>query len=239
MAANEDYQYVGNELAHFADATNWKRYYHRQISPYIKGDVLEVGAGIGSTTQVLCDGTQASWLCLEPDRRLSEALAQRLAISTLPIAPTVKTGTLADLPADQRFDTLLYIDVLEHIEDDQAELARAAKALKPGGRVIVLCPAHNFLFSPFDEHVGHFRRYNRAMFASLQVPGLGTPTIFYLDCMGMLLSLANRLLLRASLPSPSQIRFWDRRVVPVSGLIDPLIGRRLGKTVIGVWQKQV
>lgn len=56
-----------------------------------------------------------------------------------------------DLPPGELFDTLLYIDVLEHIPDDGAELARAAERLRPGGRVIVLSPVHQWLYSEFDN----------------------------------------------------------------------------------------
>ena len=58
------------------------------------------------------------------------------------------------------FDTILYVDVLEHIADDAAELARARRLLTPEGNLVVLAPAHQSLFSPFDAAVGHYRRYD-------------------------------------------------------------------------------
>jgi protein-L-isoaspartate O-methyltransferase len=59
--------YVGTELELFCDANNWKAYFRDLLAPYPGGDVLEVGAGVGATTRVLCDGLQTSWLALEPD----------------------------------------------------------------------------------------------------------------------------------------------------------------------------
>ena len=62
-----DFQYMGSELEIFAHANNWKSYVQSQLRPYLIGDVLEVGAGIGGTTRALNDGTQRRWVCLEPD----------------------------------------------------------------------------------------------------------------------------------------------------------------------------
>ena len=58
---------------------------------------------------------------------------------------------------------------------------------------------------------------------------------FYLDAVGMAASLANRLLLRASMPTDGQIKFWDRMLVPVSRVIDPVLARSIGKSVVAIW----
>ncbi len=155
--ADSEFRYAGSELELFEKARNWKAYWRAQIRGFIRGDVLEVGAGIGANTLTLAGLKYERWTCLEPDA----ALAARIA---LPPGgrhePAV--GTIDTLPAEAQFDAVLYIDVLEHIEDDRAELARAAARLKPGGALIVLAPAHPFLFTPFDAAIGHFRRYTHA-----------------------------------------------------------------------------
>lgn len=227
--------YVGSELEIFQHATNWKAYYARTVGPYVKGDVLEVGAGMGATSRFLCDGRQRSWTCLEPDRSLLRQLDERLAADRLPSPVRTVCGTVATLGAEERFDTILYIDVLEHIENDAAELAQSASHLRAGGHIIVLAPAHQHLYSPFDKAIGHFRRYSKASLLAAAPPGLAPVEAFYLDAAGMALSLANRMLLRASMPTGSQILFWDRIVVPVSRLIDPVFGRRVGKSVVAIW----
>jgi len=110
--------YIGNELHLFQHASNWKKYYARNLNPFIKGDVLEVGAGIGSTTNYLNDGSQRSWLCLEPDSDLFKELEAKTENKELPARCTCIKGIVSDLKTDQKFDTILYIDVIEHIEDD-------------------------------------------------------------------------------------------------------------------------
>jgi len=137
----------------------------------------------------------------------------------------------------RQFDTILYIDVVEHIEKDREELKRAASHLRPGGHLIVLSPAHQRLFSPFDAAIGHFRRYNRAMLRAISPAGLLLERMRYLDSAGMILSAANMLLLRQSMPTAAQLRFWDLCIVPISRVLDKLLLYSIGKTVIAVWRR--
>ncbi len=229
--------YPGTELELFAKAVNWKRYYASRITECIRGDVLEVGAGIGGTTRVLWSSRVRSWVCLEPDPEMARSL--RTILSTFGAAPTpsVVTGRLEDLEPEARFDCILYIDVLEHIESDRAEMANAAQLLRPGGCIVVLSPAHDFLFSEFDRQIGHFRRYDRRSLTAIRPAGLLQDACFYLDSVGTLLSLANRLMLRAQAPNEKQILVWDRLVIPISRVLDPLAGYRFGKTIVVVWRK--
>ncbi len=232
-----DFSYVGNELDLFQHAVNWKTYYARRLRPFITGDVLEVGAGLGGTSRFLCHEGQRSWTCLEPDPGLAGRLSEALAASPLPVPSRIVCGTLDDLEPSAAFDTLLYIDVLEHIEDDRQELVRSAGRLRAGGHVIVLSPAHQWLFSPFDKAIGHYRRYSARVLAHAAPSELRLVRAFYLDSVGMMMSLANRALLRAQYPTLSQIRLWDSLMIPVSRLVDPILRYRAGKTVVAVWAK--
>lgn len=237
MSSN-DFAYVGTELDLFAQAENWKEYFGKFLRRRIAGRVLEVGAGIGGTTRVLWNERVARWVCLEPDAQLHGQLVAQAERGELPAGCEVRLGTLADLSDAEQFQTILYIDVLEHIEDDQGEVERAALHLAPGGHLIVLAPAHAWLFSPFDHAVGHFRRYNRASLSRLGVAGLVPVAARYFDSVGMLASLANKALLRSAHPNLAQIRLWDRVLVPCSRVLDPLLGHSLGKTVVVIWQRQ-
>lgn len=226
--------YVGGELELFKEAHAWKAYFKTRLAPYVSGDVLEVGCGLGANTAVFADLKFLSWTCLEPDVKLLARARSELAES--PRFRFVE-GTLASLPADARFDAVLYLDVLEHIEDDAAEAARAAALLKPGGTLCVLAPAHQALFSPFDAAIGHHRRYCRASLNAAIPKELRPVGLWYMDSVGLLASAANRLLLRQAAPTPAQIRFWDGCLVPASRLLDPLTGYTLGKSLLGVWRK--
>ena len=211
----EDFCYIGNELELFAAATVWKAYFRRHIEAYLGDDVLEVGAGLGGTTKLLCHpGDQrGAWVCLEPDAGLARGLELAISGGELPGHCRVLMGTLDQVPPDSRFNTVLYIDVLEHIADDRGELSRAAGCLKPGGHLVVLGPAHPRLFSPFDVAIGHHRRYTKAMLRALTPEGLILVRSRYLDSIGLLASLGNRLFLRRPCPargrSPSGTRSWS------------------------------
>jgi SAM-dependent methyltransferase len=231
FARNTQYVYAGAEVALFKNATRWKHYWCDQIRGYIRGDVLEVGAGLGANTQLLCGIPHRSWTCLEPDPQLAAQIAGKVKNPIRTI-----TGTTADVT--DAFDSILYIDVLEHISDDAAEISRAAGLLRAGGHLIVLAPAHQALYTPFDQAIGHFRRYSGSMLersaASLQ---LRKVRLQYLDSVGLIASAANRWLLRQSMPSERQILLWDRGMIPLSRLLDPCAGWLLGKSVLGIWRR--
>jgi SAM-dependent methyltransferase len=227
--------YSGTELDVFSNATNWKQYWASTIRPWVRGRVLEVGAGLGGSTEAICSGDETEWRCLEPDPELAALIQGRIERAELRDNCSVQTGVLRDLPATPDWDAILYIDVLEHIERDVAEVLEAASRLAPGGALVIVSPAHSWLYSEFDQAIGHFRRYSRASLAGIMPDTLQQACLRYLDSVGVLLSLANRMLLRSSEPSHEQIAVWDRWVVPVSRVIDPLFGHRLGKTVVGVW----
>lgn len=231
------YQYVGSELELFAAVTNWKTYFARVLAPFVAGDVLEVGAGMGSNTPFLQTERVRRWTCLEPDSGLAERIAERIALRQLPSYCEVITGTMTTVPPSRRFDAILYIDVLEHIEGDRAELASAAEHLAPDGKLVVLAPAHQWLFSPFDAAVGHHRRYNGSSLAALEPPGCRLEASLMLDCAGLLASLANRMVLSAAQPTTRQLAFWDKVLVPISRVLDGATSHSLGKTVVAVWSR--
>jgi SAM-dependent methyltransferase len=230
-------EYAGNELEFFALARHWKAFFARQLPP-LGGRVLEVGAGIGATTAALCDGSQQEWLCLEPDERQRAIIDEHVSSGRLPACCRTVGGTLQDLPAVVSFDSILYIDVLEHIQADAAELQLAASRLLPGGSLVVLSPAHPFLHSRFDDAIGHYRRYTSSSLAALQPADCRLTRSAYLDSAGLLTSLANRFLLRQELPTVAQILFWDRWLVWLSRLLDPLTGYRLGRSILVIWKRK-
>lgn len=230
-------EYVGSELELFQHARNWKAYFAAAIGSLEGLRVLEVGAGMGATTEVLCTGGEAEWWCLEPDSSLAGQIDAKREAGVLPSCCRVLVGTLENLRPDHLFDCAVYVDVLEHIEDDRAELARAAAALGEGGRLVVVAPAHQSLFSAFDTAIGHHRRYSAPTLTARSPGGLEVERIWYLDSVGLLASLANRLLLRRSLPTQKQILLWDRWMVPLSRRLDGVLGHRLGKSVLAVWRR--
>ena len=231
-------KYLGQELELFSQAHNWKHYFCSQIEPLLAGRILEVGAGIGGVHEVLqrvARNPNLRWTCLEPDAELAREIENRRSRGALRQDTEIRVGTLDSL--DDLFDTVLYIDVLEHIEDDRKEIAKVAKVLAPGGHLIILCPAHNFLYSPFDRAIGHFRRYDKRSLRQAISAGFKEEKLCYLDSVGMLASLANRALLRQSYPTLRQVLLWDRVMVPLSRILDRILRMSFGKSILGVWRR--
>ena len=229
--APQVHAYVGDELSLFAEAKNFHLRYVGLFGSDLRGKVLEVGAGMGTFTGYLRGCVESVTAC-EPDPVLLEHLRTRFGSTVTAIA-----GGIADVPdAAGPFDAIVYVDVLEHIEDDVAEVGRAAALLKPGGALLIGGPAHPYLFSPFDDAIGHCRRYNRTMVDQILVgnAGLVLERFCYFDSAGMVLSLANRWVSKRSAPTRGQIRFWDRVVLPFSRVVDPLLMYRLGKSFVAV-----
>lgn len=228
-------QYQGLELDLFSHAVHWKSYWSSYVRPYLNGKVLEVGAGNGNNVALLCNSTIAQWTCVEPDRGLASEIEEK----AFPRAKKFETvvGTL-DAVVEKEFDVVLYIDVLEHIEQDRAEVQKAAEKLKSGGTLIILSPSHNALYSEFDKSIGHFRRYNRNSLRACIPVSLKEMDLLYLDSVGLFASLANRLVLKKPYPSSEDIHLWDSWMVPISRVVDRVTFNQIGKSILGVWKKR-
>lgn len=230
--------YPGEELELFSQAHHWKNYWLQRFRPYVGEQVLEVGAGLGANASLLLEHCSVikHYTALELDPSLYQH-----CLKLKPEWPSrfdVYQQTLQYLDSQQQFNSILYIDVLEHIEHDAAELQTAFARLQPGGYLLVLVPAHPFLYAPFDKAIGHFRRYNKSSLKKAAA-AIGPPLrMEYLDSLGFFASLMNKCFLRQKGPSLNQVLFWDRQLLPWSRRIDPLLHFKLGKTLTAVWKKE-
>lgn len=237
MIPTSETAYVGGELNLFSLATNWKCYVRAAIKEYLVGDVLEIGAGIGSTTVAMHHGIANRWICLEPDLSNATRLKRSIVERSEYKGTQVIAGSLDALAKRSSFDCILYMDVLEHIHDDRDQIEAAAQLVRDGGCIIILSPAHQWLFSEFDKSIGHLRRYNKQLLRSLMPSGWIQVKLAYLDSVGALLSLGNALALRQTMPSPWQIAIWDRFCIPLSRIMDSVFREKCGKSILAVWRK--
>ena len=236
---DEAFKYIGTELDLFASAINWKAYIRHEIGRYVKGHVLEVGAGVGETTKALIGRQNESWTCLEPDHELAERITSTLEKDACCKSnmPDIIVGDIDHPACNRKYDTILYIDVLEHIKEDETEIQKAAWKLNAKGCLIVLAPAHQFLYSAFDSMIGHYRRYNKKHLCDMHPSDTNPLRVRYLDSVGCLASLGNKVMLRAGMPTKNQIIIWDRFMVPMSRIFDIVFGHRIGKSIYIVWQR--
>jgi len=179
-----------------------------------------------------------SWSSLEPDAGLLSHVSpfvQEIHIRKI-------NGTITDIVGRLHFNTILYIDVLEHIADDAAEISRATKLLDAHyeyfGRIIIVSPAHDQLFSEFNKKIGHVRRYDAASIIALAPDGFVIRRLLYLDSAGYFLSLANRFLLKQNRPTLGQIIFLDKIIIPLSRIFDRILFHKFGKTVVAIFESE-
>ena len=145
----------------------------------------------------------------------------------------VKSNTLKE-----KFDTIIYLDVIEHIEDDTSELDVALSLLENDGHLIIIVPAFQFLYSDFDRNVGHFRRYNRVFFEEYSKgKKINIEQLKYFDVIGFFIILLSKILkLTKSKNTKLGIKIWNY-LVPLSKFLDKLILHNLGKSIICVYKK--
>jgi len=204
------------------------------FKPYLKGRVLEVGAGLGTITRKLVAADESlSVVALEPALNLFDQL--RAFASVTPRVSASSLTCAEYLRAEPgRFDVVLYLNVLEHIEHDVGELRTAASGLVPGGHVLVFGPAMGWLYSDLDYNAGHYRRYTVASLrrAAMEA-GLEVVQIKYLDVLGVLPYWVVYRLMRRQTISGSSMWAYDKVLVPLSRFIQRIFPRPpLGKNVI-------
>jgi SAM-dependent methyltransferase len=224
LAATEDF-----EFAALAEARNYRQALFTEFKPFLKGEVIEVGAGIGQMTEHLVrlpEVTRA--LAVEPDHEF--CARHRAQFPTHEILE----GTAADLPAGSACDAVLSINVLEHIEHDQAELNRYAELLKPrGGALCLFVPARPEIYAPIDKDFGHFRRYTRPdLKRKLQEAGFKVVALRYFNCVGYFAWWLNFCLLKNRSFERHKVRLYDRVIFPVvhaleCNLVRPPFGQSL------------
>lgn len=210
-----------------------------EFRPFLRGRVLEVGAGVGTITRRLLDtDPDLSIVALEPAGNLFGDLASVAALSArVEAANQTLVEYLAGAP--EPFDAVVYLNVLEHVEDDARELRLAADALRPGGALLVFGPALEWLYSELDYKAGHYRRYSlRRLHRLARAAGFEILSLRYFDVVGVLPYLVAYRLLRRPAISGSTLWGYDRLLVPVSRRLQRAVPRPpLGKNVVLVARK--
>ena len=173
-----------------AATANYDRFQYSLFEKYLQGRVLEVGAGTGRITDlVIRDGNFDELVISEPSPYFFGRLEARFR--SIPKTRLIQAET-ADMIKTSRgyFDVIFSVHVMEHIEDDRAFVGQQLELLRPGGMLIILVPALQFLYSELDKNIGHFRRYSKSSIRSLFN---GTPgrveKLFYSNFIGVLGSL--------------------------------------------------
>ncbi len=207
-------------LRRMAQARNYNSWLLERSLPYLGRRVLDVGAGIGTFTERVAERAELV-VAVEPDPRFLPVLRRRFeACENVRIVDTTIDALAGDV--EELFDSILCFNVLEHVRDDEGALHAFRRQLAPGGRLLLLVPAHPFLLGSLDRTVAHERRYAKEpLRQALLAAGLEVETLRHVNPVGALGWLVSSRLLRRELIPEGPLRLFDR-LVPALRALDSM-----------------
>lgn len=226
-------------LEAISEAEHFNTWMYREVSPFLTGRILEVGSGIGNLSgcfirdgkditmseirSTYCSRLQAQW----PDR----------SVLQMDLVDARFNETFAGLTGS--FDSAFALNVIEHIGDHALAMKNLVSLVKPGGKVLILVPAHQFLYNKLDTGLAHFRRYDKSSLAGLMMgAGLKVERSWMFNALGIPAWITGGLLFRENEIGHGQMKTYDR-LVPLARLLDRVTFNRIGLSVIGVGVKSI
>lgn len=226
--------YPGKELEAMSFAVNYHRCIIDEFEPYLGETTAEVGAGKGSVSKLLLEKRIKHLFAFEPSQNMYPFLEKELRQEE---RARLVNDFFSPKYAQESFDSIVYINVLEHIQDDRTELANALEALKPNGHLLLFVPALAWLYSDFDKQIGHFRRYTKECLGSLvRDAGYTLVKARYFDLVGVIPWYINFVLLRNSIGNV-RVSLYDKIAVPTMRLIENIVTPPIGKNVLLIGRK--
>jgi SAM-dependent methyltransferase len=239
---NKQWRYMGRELESMAFARKYHGWILDTFRPFLGKHIVEVGAGSGSFSRLLLETGPERLDAIEPSINLFPLLTDRLDRIDEQQVGYAHRGTLDDTVESIRRagspDSIIYVNVLEHIEDDARELRTMHSLLQPGGHALIFAPAHPWLMGSMDHQLGHYRRYTKAgLIQKCEQAGFNVRLSSYFDMLGIVPWWIQYCVLQSETMEPSAVRFYDRYVVPVSQFLQRAIHPPLGRNLILVAEK--
>jgi SAM-dependent methyltransferase len=217
-------------LEDLAAADRYRRYLFGLLAPYLGPSVLEVGAGLGDFSDQLLDRdrlvvTDDDPVCV---RALDERFGDRPGIEVL-------GSDVLRLRVDPPVDTVVAVNALDRLDDDVAALRSMAGAALPGGRLLLVVPAHPGLAGAYDEALDHRRRYStEGLRAAVEAAGLVPEVVRPVNLLGGLAWWAAVRVGRQARPTPVLVRLYDRLLVPAERLLERRVQPRFGQSILCV-----
>lgn len=229
-------QYTGHDLEAMTGAENYNNWLVSLVSPYLGKVVAEVGAGNGNITSLLVKRNIEQLIAFEPSSKMYTILTDNLSNeSKLTLVNNTFLNTVMNY--EDYFDTVLYFNVLEHIEDDKKELLGVKRCLRRDGFLCIFVPAFNWLYSEFDKSIGHFRRYGKKQLIHLlSSAGYNIEKAIYVDLAGIIPWYIFFVLMKRKL-SPNNTRVYDRTIIPVMKRIEKILNIPCGKNILIIARK--
>jgi 2-polyprenyl-3-methyl-5-hydroxy-6-metoxy-1,4-benzoquinol methylase len=231
--------YAAHDLETMREARRYAAHIFGLFRPYVGSRVLEVGSGIGTMSRQLVD-VASLVVGIEPN--VNCAVQAQEAMRKHPRF-SLRVCHLEDCDpselARQRFDTVLCINVLEHIADDVAALRTFRTLLVPGGRVLIFVPAVQGAYGPLDAELGHHRRYSKGtLAAAFADAGLDALQIRYTNPIGLAGWMYNAHISKSTTHSRTQVKLFDTLIAPWALPLERLIPPPIGLSLAAIARKR-
>ncbi len=232
-------QYAADDLETMQAARRYSAHLFNLFRDHIGKRVLEVGSGIGTMTRPLADAADLV-VGLEPNpnclTRLQAAMQGHPRFTLH--ACHLEECDRAELTG-HRFDTVVCVNVLEHIEDDAAALRTFRDVLSPKGHVLIFVPAVQAAYGPLDAELGHHRRYSKPTLAkAFGDAGLDLLTLRYTNPIGLAGWMYNAHISKSTAHSLTQVKLFETLVAPWALPLERLITPPIGLSLIAVGQRR-
>jgi SAM-dependent methyltransferase len=216
-------EYAGKDTLEILEsARNYSRFLVSEIKSITRSSdrVMDFGAGTGHiASQVI--GSVRDLVAVEADTDLLEKLVER----------GIPSSELEAL-ADDSFDVIYSLNVLEHIENDADAVTALTRKLRPGGVLFIYVPAFPILYSEFDARIGHFRRYTKkTAFSMLSKSPLDAVEVRFHDPIGFFVALVYRLFVRSGSVGQGSVQVFDSFIFPLSRILEPVTRKMWGKNL--------
>lgn len=217
------------------EAKNYNRWIAENFYPYIKAPLLEFGAGIGNISELLSSYTP---LCLtDTDESMLADLKNKFShINDV----SVNFLDITQPPPEHlvgSFQTVIGINVLEHIEDDEKALFHLGNVLKPSGRLLLLVPAKKWAYTDLDRQLGHFRRYEKKELGEkLAKASFRIEKLYFFNIVGLMSWIIRDKIQRSGGLRPYQVSSFDT-IVPILKRIEAKVSMPAGISLIAIAQK--
>jgi SAM-dependent methyltransferase len=234
--------YPGKDLEAMDFAVRYHQWILKIFRPFLGKNVVEVGAGTGSVSEMLLRENVESLALVEPSEEMFPLLEERVrnwqTDKKIQTYNDIFTNVAAEIGTANKPDTMIYVNVLEHIEDDARELEAMLETLTDGGRILIFVPSLPRLFSNFDKQIGHFRRYTkRDLTGKTERAGFKILRCGYFDFVGMFPWWLKYRVMKSTTMQPGALKLYDQLVVPLAQPLETLIPPPIGKNLILIAEK--
>lgn len=217
-------------------AVNYNAMLYRLIEPYLQGDVLEIGSGIGNfTKKIIALETVRSVTCYEIDKDCCAEFKQNVLAREHGSKITLHETDFNKSTLDRKFDFIFSFNVLEHIEDDRRAVHLIDGYLKPNAYLVLYLPAMNCLYGSIDKELEHYRRYNKKMIRSLfrdTQAQMQIVQIKYLNTIGALGWFYTNRIAKHTSQSSAMVSFYDSYIFPPMNAIEQHLPTFFGANIL-------